>query len=207
MSLISAIMTLFFFEWTIFMIVYLSAFLGSCRQAFFSIRLVSVHVVHPYSSINTTADWKKLRFILSVRSDFHMTDSLLIAVHAFVSCVSMSVSVDETLCEQYWTGPGGSTSQSSSCTATYHPSRKLSKLYVPDMRDTAGEVIRNVLLWTPSHGRTKAGRLARTYIQQFCADTGCSHEKLPEKMDDTEGWREKDIRAAANDDICLFICL
>ena len=35
--------------------------------------------------------------ILSVRSDFHMTDSLLIAVHSFVSCMSMSVSVDETL--------------------------------------------------------------------------------------------------------------
>ena len=60
-------------------------------------RLVSVYVVHPYSSIDTIAAWKKLRFILSVRSDFHMTDSLLIAVHAFVSRVSMYVSVDETL--------------------------------------------------------------------------------------------------------------
>ena len=43
-------------------------------------------------------------------------------------------------CEQYWTGPAGSTSQSSSCTATYHPSRKLSKLDEPDMHDTTGEV-------------------------------------------------------------------
>ena len=60
-------------------------------------RLVIVHVVHPYSSIDTSAAWKKLRFILSVRSDFHMTDSLLIAVHAFVSRVLMSVSVDETV--------------------------------------------------------------------------------------------------------------
>ena len=57
---------------------------------FFSSRLV----VHPYSSIDTTADWKKLRFILSVRSDFN---SLSIAVHAFVSRVSMSFSVDEAL--------------------------------------------------------------------------------------------------------------
>ncbi len=32
-----------------------------------------------------TAAWKKLRFILSVRSDFHIIDSLLIAVHAFVN--------------------------------------------------------------------------------------------------------------------------
>ena len=66
-------------------------------SSFFSIRLVNVHVVYPYSSINTTAAWKKLRFISSVRSDFLMTDSLSIAVHAFASRVSMSVSVDETL--------------------------------------------------------------------------------------------------------------
>ena len=43
-------------------------------------------------------------------------------------------------CEQYWTSPGGNTPQSSSYTATYHPSRKLSKLDEPDMQDTAGEV-------------------------------------------------------------------
>ena len=54
---------------------------GCCRQdlfniarsilvsSFFSSRLVSVQVVHPYSSIDTTAAWKKLRFILSVRSN------------------------------------------------------------------------------------------------------------------------------------------
>ena len=41
--------------------------------------------MHPYSSIDATAAWKKLRFILSVRSDFHIIDSLLIAVHAFVN--------------------------------------------------------------------------------------------------------------------------
>ena len=58
---------------------------------FFSIRFVSVHVMHPYSSIDTTAAWKKLRFILSVRSDFHMTDSQSITAHAFASRVSMSV--------------------------------------------------------------------------------------------------------------------
>ena len=40
----------------------------------------------------------------------------------------------------YWTSPGGSTSQSSSCTATYDPSRKQSKLDELDMQNTAGEV-------------------------------------------------------------------
>ena len=64
---------------------------------FFSIRLVRVHVVHVYSSIYTNAAWKKIRFILSVRSDFHMTNSLSIAVHAFASRMLMSVSIDETL--------------------------------------------------------------------------------------------------------------
>ncbi len=38
------------------------------------------------------------------------------------------------------TNPRDSTPQSSSYTATYHPSRKLSKLDEPDMPDTAGEV-------------------------------------------------------------------
>ena len=52
----------------------------------FTSRLVSVQVVLSYSSIDTTAGWKKLRFLLSVRSDFHIIDSLSIAVNAFVSC-------------------------------------------------------------------------------------------------------------------------
>ena len=60
------------------------------------------------------------------------------------------------------------------------------------------ELIRDVLLWTPSHGRAKAGRPARTYIQQLCEDTGCSPEDLPEAMNDWEKWRERvrDIRAS-----------
>ena len=78
---------------------------GCCRQDLFNIarsilvqlpsslfssRFLSVQVVHPYSSIDTNAAWKKLPFILSVRSDIHMIDSLSIAVHAFINRVSMS---------------------------------------------------------------------------------------------------------------------
>ena len=48
------------------------------------------------------------------------------------------------------------------------------------------ELISDVLLWTPSHGRAKAGRPARTYIQQLCEDMGCSPEDLPEARNDTE---------------------
>ena len=60
------------------------------------------------------------------------------------------------------------------------------------------ELISDVLLWTPTYGRAKAGRPARTYIQQLCEDTGCSLEDLPEEMNDREKWRERvrDIRAS-----------
>ena len=61
------------------------------------------------------------------------------------------------------------------------------------------ELISDVLLWTPAHGRAKAGRPARTYIQQLCEDTGCCPEDLPEAMNDREKWRERarDIRATS----------
>ena len=61
------------------------------------------------------------------------------------------------------------------------------------------ELITDVLLWTPTHGRAKAGRPARTYIQQLCEDTGCCPEDLPRAMNDREEWRERvrDIRATS----------
>ena len=59
------------------------------------------------------------------------------------------------------------------------------------------EIISDVLQWTPSHGRVKTGRPARTYIEQLCENMGCSPEDLPEAMNDREEWRERarDIRA------------
>ena len=56
-------------------------------------------------------------------------------------------------------------------------------------RKSREELINDVLLWTLSHA--KAGRPDRAYIQQLCADTGCSPEDLPEAMDDREGLRER----------------
>ena len=44
-----------------------------------------------------TAARKKLRFVLSDKSDIHMIDNLLIEVHALASHILMSFSVDETL--------------------------------------------------------------------------------------------------------------
>ena len=61
------------------------------------------------------------------------------------------------------------------------------------------ELIRDVLLWTPTHGRAKATRPERIYIQQLCEDTGCFPEDLPRAMNDREEWRERvrDIRATS----------
>ena len=57
------------------------------------------------------------------------------------------------------------------------------------------ELISDVLLWTPTYSRAKAGRPART---ELCEDTGCSSEDLQEAMNDREKLRERvrDIRAS-----------
>ena len=161
--------------------------------------------MHPYSSIDVTAAWKKLRFILSVRSDFHIIDSLLIAVHAFVSLVSMSFSVDSTLLPRYVNlskkKTGWQLHKNAAChlppiTKTIQVRRTRHAGHCWRSRD---ELIRDVLLWIPTHGRAKAGRPARTYIQQLCEDTGGCPEDLPRAMNDKEEWRERvrDIRATS----------
>ena len=52
-------------------------------------------------------------------------------------------------------------------------------------------LINDVLLWTPTYGRAKAGQPAQTYIQQLCEDMGCSSEDLPEVINDREKWQER----------------
>ena len=100
------------------------------------------------------------------------------------------------------------------CTQQQHPTRHQLYGHLPPITKTiqvrrtrhAGhcwrsrdELIRDVLLWIPTHGRAKAGRPARTYIQQLCEDTGCCPEDLPRAMNDRGEWRERvrDIRAAS----------
>ena len=60
------------------------------------------------------------------------------------------------------------------------------------------KLISDVLRWTPTYGQAKAGRPARTYVQQLCEDSGCCPEDLPEAMNDREEWRVRvrDIRAS-----------
>ena len=70
------------------------------------------------------------------------------------------------------------------------------------------ELISDVLLWTPTHGRANAGWPAPTYTKQLCVDKGCSPEDLPEAMDG-RGWRERvrDIRADGATWWYIYICI
>ena len=63
---------------------------------------------------------------------------------------------------------------------------------------TKDEIVSDVLLWTSAYGQSKAGRPARTFVQQLCDDTGCNPKDLPKSMDERETWRERvrDIRAS-----------
>ena len=63
------------------------------------------------------------------------------------------------------------------------------------------ELISDIYLRTPSHGRAKAGRLSITFLQQLFAYT-YSIKDIPEAMDDREGWRERvtEIRMEARYD-------
>ena len=137
-----------------------------------------------------------------------MIDTLSIAVHAFVSHVSMSFSVQAAVASILLYG----------CTTWTLKKRLEKKLdgnytrmlrailnkpwrqhttryqlygHLPPITKTIqvrrtrhashcwrnrNELISDVLLWTPTYGRAKAGRPSRTYIQQLCEDTGCDPE-------------------------------
>ena len=85
-----------------------------------------------------------------------------------------------------------------------HPAKKQLYSYLPSITKTIkvkrtrharhcwrskDELISDIILWTPSHGRAKVGRPARTYIE-LCDNTGCNMKDLPGAMDDREGWQE-----------------
>ena len=86
----------------------------------------------------------------------------------------------------------------------HHPTKKQLYGYLPSITKTiqirrtrhAGhcwrsrdELISDMFPRTPSHGQTKAGRPAKTYLHQLCADTGRSLEDLPgAKNDRNGGW-------------------
>ena len=106
-----------------------------------------------------------------------------------VGCCCQDLFTQEC-CEQYWTIPGDKTPTRHQLYSHLPPIMKT--IQVRWTRHTGhcwrsrDELISDVLLWTPTYGRAKAGRPAWTYIQQLCEDTGCSPEDLPEAMNDRE---------------------
>ena len=94
-------------------------------------------------------------------------------------------------CELYWTSFGGSTAQISHNTVIYHEKYPRRTRHAGHCWRSKDELISDILLYTPSHGRAKAGRPARNYIKQFFAGWGCSLEDLPGAMDDRDGWQER----------------
>ena len=85
--------------------------------------------------------------------------------------------------------------QNSNCTPIYYSSWKTIKVWqtrhMGHCWRSKDKLISDVLLWTPSHGWAKVGWPARTYIQQLCADTGCSLEELLGAMDNRDRWQER----------------
>ena len=74
------------------------------------------------------------------------------------------------------------------------------------------ELISDIPQWTSSHEPGKARWPARTSIQQYCADTGCSLEDLSGAMDDRDSWwvRVREIHASSTTWWwwwCIFIFL
>ena len=154
---------------------------------------VSIHVVHSYSSITTITGWKKSRFILSNRSDFHMTDSWLTEVHTFTNHTLASLSVDETLLMRYL---NLSTNFRSPPLRVEMVLSYLKHMYcficiyvetclLQALEEGAGEARTNLSVMF-FNGRATVGQPARTFLHQLCADTGCSFEDLPGALDDRD---------------------
>ena len=44
---------------------------------------------------------------------------------------------------------------------------------------TKDEVVSDLILWTPKHGKSKVGRPSKTYTKQLTEDVDCQLEDLP----------------------------
>ena len=98
----------------------------------------------------------------------------------------------------YWTGPGSNTPQGANLPPITKTIQARRTRHAGHCWRSKDEIISDVLLWTPAYGQSKAGRPARTFIQQLCDDTWCNPEDLPKAMNDRETWRERvrDIRVS-----------
>ena len=80
------------------------------------------------------------------------------------------------------------TLQSLTSRLTNHPS-KTSKTYWA-LREKQGQLISNILLWSPTHGYTHVGWSPKSYLYQLYAYTECHVEDLPRARIQTDGKRE-----------------
>ena len=62
------------------------------------------------------------------------------------------------------------------------------------------ELVSDVLLWEPKHGKQSVGAPARTYVKQLTDNTGHLLEDLPTAMEDRNSWRSmvNSVRGAAS---------
>ena len=93
--------------------------------------------------------------------------------------------------------------------ATYLLSHKPSKKDNQDMLGTGGEnmneLLNDILFWTPTYGLTTVGQEAKTYIHQFCAETGCHLVYLPIGMDCLRESKKSVLSAYHGDDEIGYI--
>ena len=71
------------------------------QSLFFSMRFARISMVHPWNSMDKVTAWKKVRFILSLKSDLYMTINLLTAVHTIAKRTLASLSIDKMLLQRY----------------------------------------------------------------------------------------------------------
>ena len=102
---------------------------------------------------------------------------------------------------EYWTSPGGSTPQNSSCRATYHPSRKLLKLDEPNMRDTAGEMGTNsyakYFLDTFLMNKQKQDDYLEPIYNSSVPIQDIALKTYGERWTDKDGWRDRGMEIRA----------
>ncbi len=60
---------------------------------------------------------------------------------------------------------------------------------------SSGQVVSDLVLWTPMHGKRSVGRPTRTYVDLLCQDTGQTPAELKTCMEDRRVWRAiSDVR-------------
>ena len=124
--------------------------------------------------------YKQKRISVSIYLSIYTTDKYI--------CMKLSVFIYLSIYLSIW--PESNTQQNIRCMTTYMPSQKTFKWDEQDTRETVGELIRDLLLWTPIRGHASVGRPARTYLHLFRADAGCSLKNMSEVMEDRNGLRE-----------------